>query len=244
MISRSSPQPAGTVRGPASKPKRTRDPDAKRAAILEAAQAAFAERGFAGATIRDIAKRAGVTHGLVIRHFDTKESLFLAASQAVEIIAEDFSGDLDGLPDRIARSWVEQMDQSGGSNPLLALIRSAASDDGSAKRVLSRLRDQTVLAYRIVMPGPDAEKRADMVGAHLIGMTFSRYVLGGGPLAEMSSEELTRLVAVTLRAILFAPLQPEGPGRSDAGDHKPRSPAVHGRLEVASSPTPAPKDRA
>ena len=162
----------------------------------------------------------------MIRHFHSKESLFLAASQTMEFIAEDFSGDLDGLPDRIARSWVRQTEQSGGSDPMLALIRSAGSDDGSAARVLSRLRDQTVLAYRIVMPGPDAEKRADMVGAHLIGMTFSRYILGDGPIAEMSSEELTRFVASTLRAILFAPLEPVAPGRSDAVDHERQSSAV------------------
>lgn len=217
MTTRST-QRTGAVQARAGKPKRTRDPDAKRAAILEAARAAFAERGFAGATLRDIARRAGVTHGLVIRHFDSKDSLFLAASQATEIIAADFSGDLDGLPDRIARSWVRQMDESAGSDPLVALIRSAGTDDGSARRVLARLRDQSVLAYRIVMPGPDADKRADMVGAHLIGMTFSRHVLGDGPIAQMPSDELARFVAHTLRAILFTPLEPaapEAPGSSE-----------------------------
>jgi hypothetical protein len=81
--------------------------------------------------------------------------------------------------------------------------------------VLSRLRDQTVLAYRIVMPGPDAEKRADMVGAHLIGMTFSRYILADGPIAQMPSEELTRFVAHALRAILLAPLEPKAPRTQD-----------------------------
>jgi AcrR family transcriptional regulator len=215
MTTRTATQPTGVIQASASKPKRTRDPDAKRAAILQAARVAFAERGFAGATLRDIAKRAGVTHGLVIRHFHSKESLFLAASQATEIIADDFSGDLDGLPDRIASSWVKQMEASGGSDPLVALIRSAGSGDDSARRVLSRLRDQSVLAYRIVMPGPDAEKRADMVGAHLIGMTFSRYILADGPIAQMPSEELTRFVAHALRAILLAPVEPEVPGKKD-----------------------------
>ena len=225
MTGRSPGRRTGDVRSPAGKPKRTRDPDAKRAAILAAARSAFAERGFAGATLRDIANRAGVTHGLVIRHFDSKESLFLAASGVPELIAEDFSGDLDGLPDRIARSWVRQMEESPGQAPLVALIRSAGSDNCSARRVLSGIRDQSLLAYRIVMPGPDAEKRADMVGAHLIGMTFSRYVLGGGPLAEMPSEELTGALAQTLRAILFGPLAPEAPeatGSSAAPDSSER----------------------
>jgi AcrR family transcriptional regulator len=221
MTSRSAAQRSGAVQPPAGKPRRTRDPEAKRAAILEAARSAFAERGFAGATLRDIAKRAGVTHGLVIRHFDSKESLFLAASQANEIIAEDFSGDLDGLPDRIARTWVRQLEGPVGHDPLVALIRSAGSDDGSARRLLSQLRDQSVLAYRIVMPGPDAEQRAEMVGALLIGMTFTRYVLGGGPLAEMPSEELTRFIALTLRAILFGSLDPAALGAPGSAERDP-----------------------
>lgn len=45
------------------------------AAILAAATDLFAERGPAATSIRDIAARAGVNHGLVFRHFGTKEQL-------------------------------------------------------------------------------------------------------------------------------------------------------------------------
>lgn len=45
------------------------------AAILEAATHLFAERGPAATSIRDIAARANVNHGLVFRHFGTKEQL-------------------------------------------------------------------------------------------------------------------------------------------------------------------------
>lgn len=64
---------------PAVVRKRVRAPEVHREAILEAARAAFAERGYTRATIREIAGRAGVTHGLVMRHFGSKEQLFLAA---------------------------------------------------------------------------------------------------------------------------------------------------------------------
>jgi AcrR family transcriptional regulator len=144
MTSRISPHQAEATAPAVVKPKRTRDPDANPAAILQAARAAFAERGFAGATLRDIAERAGVTHGLVIRHFESKESLFLAANQTTEIITEDFSGDLDGLPDRTAHSWVKQMEDSAGHDPLVALTRSAGTGDSSAGRLLARLRNQSV----------------------------------------------------------------------------------------------------
>jgi AcrR family transcriptional regulator len=48
------------------------------AAILDSAADMFAERGPAAASIRDIAARARVNHGLVFRHFGTKEQLVAA----------------------------------------------------------------------------------------------------------------------------------------------------------------------
>ncbi len=74
------PPPISCVMDHSPKRKRVRDPEAHRAAILGAARAAFAERGYARATIRDIAARAGVTHSLVMRHFTSKEGLFLSVS--------------------------------------------------------------------------------------------------------------------------------------------------------------------
>jgi hypothetical protein len=40
-------------------------------------------------------------------------------------------------------------------------------------------------------------------GAHLIGVTFSRYVLAGGPIAAMSADEPTRCLTMTLDGTLF-----------------------------------------
>lgn len=51
----------------------------KRDEILAAAQALFAEYGYAGTTIRMIAQRAGVAFGLVSHYFGNKEQLFLVA---------------------------------------------------------------------------------------------------------------------------------------------------------------------
>ncbi|MFE3194274.1 TetR/AcrR family transcriptional regulator [Nocardia sp. NPDC059240] len=52
--------------------------DAVVAAVLEHAADLFAERGPAATSIRDIAKRAGVNHGLVFRHLGAKEQLVAA----------------------------------------------------------------------------------------------------------------------------------------------------------------------
>jgi AcrR family transcriptional regulator len=46
--------------------------------LLGAAREVFAERGY-GATTREIASRAGVSHDLIFRYFDSKEKLFFDA---------------------------------------------------------------------------------------------------------------------------------------------------------------------
>ncbi|MFD0395738.1 TetR family transcriptional regulator [Streptomyces nogalater] len=46
-----------------------------RRAVLRAAAAVFAERGYAAATISEILKRAGVTKGALYFHFDSKAAL-------------------------------------------------------------------------------------------------------------------------------------------------------------------------
>jgi AcrR family transcriptional regulator len=51
----------------------------RRQQILGAALALFAEQGLEGATSKDIAERAEVTHGLIYFYFKTKEDLFKAA---------------------------------------------------------------------------------------------------------------------------------------------------------------------
>lgn len=66
------------ARDPAlSRPKATRrTPEEVRELLLGAARALFAARGFAGASTRDIALKAGVSEALLFRHFGTKAKLF------------------------------------------------------------------------------------------------------------------------------------------------------------------------
>ena len=51
------------------------------AALIDAAIALLAERGPAAVSVRDIATRAGVNHGLVHRHFGSKQALVRAKQQ-------------------------------------------------------------------------------------------------------------------------------------------------------------------
>lgn len=50
-----------------------------RARILQKAREVFAEHGFVGANIREIAREAGTTHSMVTYHFGTKDQLWREA---------------------------------------------------------------------------------------------------------------------------------------------------------------------
>ena len=56
--------------------KRTVAPEERRAAILSAALDEFTARGFEGARLDDVAKRAGVAKGTIYLYFADKETLF------------------------------------------------------------------------------------------------------------------------------------------------------------------------
>lgn len=59
----------------ASRPARKRNPEESRRRILDAAERAFALRGFGGARLRDIAQEAGVHHALVHHYYGDKRGL-------------------------------------------------------------------------------------------------------------------------------------------------------------------------
>jgi AcrR family transcriptional regulator len=71
------------------RPRERRDPGATRAALLGAGAALFAERGFDGVPIEDLAERAGGYKALISYHFGGKRGLYSAvlASAFAEMAA-------------------------------------------------------------------------------------------------------------------------------------------------------------
>jgi AcrR family transcriptional regulator len=55
---------------------------ARKEAIVEAVQDIFAEKGFDGVTIKELAQAAGVSEALLYKHFPSKESLYAAMLDA------------------------------------------------------------------------------------------------------------------------------------------------------------------
>jgi AcrR family transcriptional regulator len=56
-----------------------------RAALIAAGRRLFGRHGFAEASIEDLAREAGMTRGALYHHFDSKEALFEAVFESVEL---------------------------------------------------------------------------------------------------------------------------------------------------------------
>lgn len=70
--------PAPAQKAPQTPAKRRRRKHARPQEILDAALAAFAEKGFNAARMEDIAARAGVSKGTVYLYFESKQDMFRA----------------------------------------------------------------------------------------------------------------------------------------------------------------------
>jgi TetR/AcrR family transcriptional regulator, transcriptional repressor of bet genes len=67
---------------------RTQSRDARRTQLIEATIATLADRGFSRTTLTEVAKRAGLSHGLVLFHFQSKENLL---SETLDYLSEEYS---------------------------------------------------------------------------------------------------------------------------------------------------------
>jgi AcrR family transcriptional regulator len=164
--------------------RRTRDSAASRRALLAAAGALFHERGYDGATVREIGERAGVDPALIARYFGGKEGLYLAVLSE-EDVAEEQPLDPHTLVAELLAHW----DQRGHSPVSRALGALELSDDVRQQvRAIVRHR----LIERFDLDGPDAALRAELLIALVLGISLAR---SNGTLPQLARASRTRLIA-------------------------------------------------
>src|ERR1700755_2249241 len=109
-------------------------PDSSQARILEAARGEFAQRGFPGARLQDIAERAGLTHPTLLYHFGSKERLYAAViEQAMEDRAAMDSAAVSAAPpgfDRVAALVDAGLEFFAGHHDFVVIWRREAIEGG------------------------------------------------------------------------------------------------------------------
>lgn len=177
--------------------------------LIEAATAAFAARGFEGASTHEIAKAAGAPQGLVRHHFGSKDGLW---SAVVERGLEGALADLEALPGGLTvAAWMAVVDRHTELAAVLvqALLeggRRAEAAAGHVQPVLERL-----LAFqRRAQPDANLEQLAPWLAASLAGPLLRRARAPHDPSegAAARGRELDLLFAWLASA---RPPQPAGP---------------------------------
>ncbi|GAA1792023.1 TetR/AcrR family transcriptional regulator [Planosporangium flavigriseum] len=182
-----------------------------REAILTAARQAFAERGYDKASIRQIATSAGVDPALVHHYFGAKEQLFLAAMEAPidpgKAIEQVVAGGLDGIGERLVRTFVTVWDSPAGT-PAAALVRSAVSHDWSARMLREFITTQILrrVIGNLELDPNEGPLRASLVASQLMGLIMARYIIKLEPLASAPPETIVATVAPTIQRYLSGPL--------------------------------------
>jgi AcrR family transcriptional regulator len=199
---------AAADRQPAPRKKTGRRPGAAdtRRTVLEAARAEFAARGYQKASMRAIARAAGVDAALLHHYFGSKDKLFLAALEfPVDprlLVAQVLEGDRGSVGERLARLVLSLWEQPTVRDRLLAVLRTAAASEEVAGLMRGFMVAEVVTGVAAGLDVPQPELRVELAMSQVIGLALARYVIAVEPLASASPDELMPLLARSLQGFL------------------------------------------
>jgi AcrR family transcriptional regulator len=212
----------------------TRDPG-RRQRILEVAKRHFADRGFLGTRLDDIASEAGCAKGAIYLEFDDKATLLHdVLNQIFTDVMDRFTRDVVALPSPLARlrETLRFAYRQHAAEPLfgrllrddpeLRFLRVARDDEwkaGAAERValIRRWVDEGIKAGEI-RPDIDRDVIPALIGVLRMAPQHLGLVTSAG---AVSGERVLDAVVDMFAAGLAAP----GPPPARRGGRKPRRPA-------------------
>ena len=185
----------------------------------------FAQTGYAGTSLRAIARAAGVDAALVHHYFTDKPAVFAAALdlplEPSLIVATLLAGDADAAGDRLATLYLSLWENDDARQRLLALVRSAATDDAAAAMMRDFLHDGILRHVAAAIGGADAELRASLLGAQLVGVAMLRYIIQLPSLVDAPLPDVVRWLGPALQGHLGSGARLPGfqpPGEQRDGD--------------------------
>jgi AcrR family transcriptional regulator len=152
-----------------------------RARILSAARVAFTRAGYDTVGVREIAAAAGVDPAMVPRLFGSKEALFTLIADQAFSLEPAFDGPMEGLGERVAGHLLGPIQcikvDPDEFDEFQFLLRSVGSP--SAAPILSAaLHEDFIMPLSKRMSGGDAEVRAALITAYVLGFAVLRGALG------------------------------------------------------------------
>ena len=178
-----------------------------REAILSASRAEFAEHGYEGATIRSIARAAGVDPALVHHYYGGKEKLFAAAMQLPLIPSEVITAALtqrdpgESLGTHMVRTALSVWESAEVRDAFLTMLRSALTSEHAAATLREFITEAILRPLASAADGGVAERtpfRASLVATQMLGLALGRYLLRFEPVAAATADDLAAAVGPTI----------------------------------------------
>lgn len=204
------------------------------AVIRETAMRLFAERGAAAVTVREIAAAAGVSPGLVMHHYGSKDGLKGAVDHHAVAFFEDMLGEFarlgeDGGSASLAELFASRLESEPA---MIDYIRRLLVDGGeAASGLFAKLLDVTEAGMRalaaagVVRPAPDERIRTAFLLANDLSLVLLRrqiaQAVGFDPLTRegLGTWSAAVLDVYTSGVFTFPPAQ-EVPGEAEP-DERP-----------------------
>jgi AcrR family transcriptional regulator len=185
------------------------------ARITEAARASFAHNGWAGTTLRGVAREVGVDPALVHYYFSSKEALLDASTNPppewLTSIQRTTSGPLEGRGEAIVRNVIWTWAQPEISDVLGSILLTAAHEPRTREKLRTFIAASLLPAVAGQPNNEERMLRASLVGSQVLGLTMLRYVWRIEPLSSLPDDDLVALVAPTIQRYLGDPLRCLGP---------------------------------
>lgn len=177
-----------------------------RGTILAVARSEFAAKGYDGASVRGIARAAGVDPALVHHYFGTKERVFVAAMalpfEPQHVLPQLLAGPDEDLGERVVRFFLGVWARPEGRAPFLGMLGSAVTNEQAAAMLREFVSSAILARVASALELPDRELRVAVAAAQLIGMGLLRYVVRVEPLAGATDDEVVALVAPAVQRYL------------------------------------------
>lgn len=193
-------QAANRGRGrPAGAPADTRN------RIIGVARQHLAAKGFAGSSMRAIAREAGVDPSLISHYFGDKSGLLVATMQLplnpIEKVVPILAGDIDGMGIALVRTFLDAWDPH--REVFSALLRSTfGSSDPTTMPAIQVAQNIIVSGLRDKLSGPEADLRATLAASQIIGMATIRYVARLEPLASAPAAQVAHTLGPAIQELL------------------------------------------
>ena len=176
------------------------------ARIEQAARASFAQNGWAGTTLRGIAREVGVDPALLHYYFSSKEELLGAVTtpppEWIASIERTTSAPLRTRGEAIVRNVIWTWSQPQIREILSSILQTAAHEPRTLEKLRAFVAATLLPAIMDRLDDEERLLRASLIGSQVVGLAMMRYVWQIEPLASLPEDELVRLVAPTIQRYL------------------------------------------